>query len=101
LVASPEAVLRHVVSDAANGLRLPWDPAVLSYKDSRRPVKTASVLQVREPLNKRSIGGWRRYATQLAPFRRYLEQFIPHLNATGAWPQAYQWEPVAGLINPR
>jgi hypothetical protein len=44
----------------------------LSFEQSARAVKTASVWQVRERLYQRSSGRWHNYATQLAPLRSYL-----------------------------
>jgi tetratricopeptide (TPR) repeat protein len=40
-------------------------------------VRTLSALQVREPINPRSIGGWRRYQAELEPLRQALEQVRP------------------------
>ena len=37
------------------------------------PVSTASSSQVRQPMHDRSIGAWKRYATQLEPLRLLLE----------------------------
>ncbi len=44
---------------------LPWDPACLEFHATERPVRTASVTQVRQPLYRRSLGRWRRYETEL------------------------------------
>ncbi len=63
LVSSPETEAR----DILNFLGLPWDPAVLAPEAVERPIATASRLQVREPINPRSVGRWRRYEAQLAP----------------------------------
>lgn len=38
---------------------LPWDPACLSFYETKRAVRTASVAQVREPIYRRSVGKWR------------------------------------------
>ena len=43
-------------------LDLPEDPACLSFHLANSPVRTASVWQVREPANTRSIGRWKNYA---------------------------------------
>jgi len=48
-------------------LGLPWDPACLSFHESARPVKTASVMQVRKPVYNTSVEKWRRYGTRLQP----------------------------------
>ena len=44
-----------------------WEPQVLEFDALQRPVKTASVWQVRQPLYASSKGRWQRYATHLQP----------------------------------
>jgi hypothetical protein len=51
---------------------LPWDDAVLRFHESRRPVATASLSQVRQPLYRSSIGRWRGCEDLLAPLLREL-----------------------------
>ena len=46
---------------------LPWDPACLSFHELRRPVKTASVVQVRQPVYRSSVEKWRSYGSRLQP----------------------------------
>jgi tetratricopeptide (TPR) repeat protein len=46
-------------------LELPWESACLDFHKQSAAVTTASAVQVREPAHTRSIGRWRRYATQL------------------------------------
>ncbi len=48
-------------------LGLPWDEACLSFDKTKRPVRTASVNQVRQPIFKTSVGRWKSYAAQLKP----------------------------------
>ena len=48
-------------------LGLPWDPACLSFHESDRPVKTASVTQVRKPVYRTSVAKWRRYGERMQP----------------------------------
>lgn len=48
-------------------LGLDWDPACLAPQDSNRPVITASVAQVRQPIYRSSVARWRRYEAELAP----------------------------------
>jgi hypothetical protein len=38
---------------------LEWDDACTSFHEAKRPVNTASVVQVRQPLYKSSVGRWR------------------------------------------
>lgn len=69
LVADPEAQTRRLLAHC----ELDWDPACLAYHETRRAVRTASAVQVREPLHRRSIGRWRSYGTLLAPLLSELE----------------------------
>jgi len=48
-------------------LGLPWDPACLSFHETKRPVRTASVNQVRQKLYKTSSGRWRQHQANLGP----------------------------------
>ncbi len=68
LVAEPERVMRALVDFCG----LPWDPACAEFHQSGRVVATLSASQVREPLNARSIGRWRRYTAHLGPLRAAL-----------------------------
>src|SRR5690606_38797954 len=47
--------------------------AGLEFHRNPAPVATASASQVREPVNRRAIGGWKRYERQLQPVRDFLE----------------------------
>ncbi len=47
---------------------LAWDERVLHFHETKRPVRTASLAQVRRPLYRSSIGGWRAFSSQLQPF---------------------------------
>ncbi len=51
---------------------LDWDDACLEFHKTRRPVKTASVTQVRSPIYKSSVELWRRYEKELAPLFEVL-----------------------------
>ena len=48
-------------------LNLPWDDACLNFHESSRPVKTASVVQVRQPVYSSSVGRYKRYGERLQP----------------------------------
>jgi len=47
---------------------LPWEDACLEFHRNRRAVRTASLVQVRQPMHANSVGGWARFAEQLQPF---------------------------------
>jgi hypothetical protein len=48
-------------------LRLPWSETVLRFHETERPVRTASVNQVRQPIYRSSAGRWRKHAAELQP----------------------------------
>ena len=56
-----------------NHCGLDWDDACLSFHETERPVRTASAVQVRQPIYRSSIGRWRPYARQLGPLIAALE----------------------------
>ncbi len=51
----------------AEGLGLPFEPAMLEFHRNPRAVATASAEQVRRPLNRAGIGAWRAYREWLGP----------------------------------
>ena len=46
---------------------LAWEPACLTFYQSKRQVRTASFIQVRQPIYTSSVERWRRYEQELAP----------------------------------
>jgi hypothetical protein len=46
-------------------LGLPWDERCLHFHQTKRPVATSSVQQVRKPLYHSSVGRWRHYESHL------------------------------------
>jgi tetratricopeptide (TPR) repeat protein len=46
---------------------LKWDPKCLEFHKSDRPVKTASVAQVRKPIYKTAVKRWKKYGDGLQP----------------------------------
>ena len=45
----------------------PFDAACLRFHETKRPVRTASVNQVRQPIYRSAIGRWRPYKAMLGP----------------------------------
>ena len=45
---------------------LDWEPACLQFHQTSRPVRTASVTQVRQPLYRKAVARWKHYETPLA-----------------------------------
>ena len=68
LVDDLEETARGVLSHC----NLDWEDACLDFHDTKRAVRTASLMQVRQPVYRRSIGSWRRYADFLEPLGQAL-----------------------------
>ncbi|HVW92691.1 MAG TPA: sulfotransferase [Devosia sp.] len=83
LVSDPEPEIRRILAFAG----LDWHPDCLTPEQSRRTVGTANQFQVRQPINRSSIGRWRRYEEWLQPL----------IDALGgmAWIETQQGEPPA------
>jgi Flp pilus assembly protein TadD len=62
LVTRPEEQARRLIAHCGLG----WDDRCLEFHKSARAVRTASLGQVRQPINRASVGRWRRYESQLA-----------------------------------
>jgi tetratricopeptide (TPR) repeat protein len=71
LVADPEPVLRKTLAY----LDLDWNPALLRFYESERTVRTPSVEQVRQPLNRKGMGAWLPYRQWLGPLIEALGPF--------------------------
>ncbi|HEX4211601.1 MAG TPA: tetratricopeptide repeat protein [Candidatus Binataceae bacterium] len=69
LVGNLEAEAKRIVEYCG----LEWDDACLLFHKTIRPVRTASVIQVRQPIYGSSVGRWRVYENELQPFLRALE----------------------------
>ncbi|WP_121063092.1 tetratricopeptide repeat-containing sulfotransferase family protein [Chachezhania antarctica] len=63
LVEKPDSQVRALVAHAG----LDWDPACLSPEAAAGAVRTASVLQVRESINRKGLDTWRGYEAELGP----------------------------------
>lgn len=68
VVADIEAAARRLVAACGED----WDPACLKFHETERPVRTASITQVREPLYATSVGRWRRYGPAIQPLLEAL-----------------------------
>ncbi|MGH6933126.1 MAG: tetratricopeptide repeat-containing sulfotransferase family protein [Dongiaceae bacterium] len=53
---------------------LPWAPQCADFHRTKRPVHTASLQQVRQPIYAGSVGKWRRYERHLRPLMVGLEK---------------------------
>ncbi|HEY8593190.1 MAG TPA: sulfotransferase [Sphingomicrobium sp.] len=63
LVADPEGEIRRLVAS----LGLEWDDACLAHHETRRPIRTPSAEQVRQPINASGTEQWRHYEPWLGP----------------------------------
>jgi hypothetical protein len=68
-------------------LGLPWDAKCVDFHKSDRPVKTASVAQVRRPIYKTSVKRWMKYGDGLQPLVDAIE------GKSGKKPQAKKSKP--------
>ena len=73
IVADFEGQARRVMAF----LDLPWRDEILRFHESAAPVKTASAVQVRQPIYASSIGKWRNYEAELEPLRARLAELMP------------------------
>jgi tetratricopeptide (TPR) repeat protein len=68
LIRDPQDTVRRLLEHCA----LPFEAATLNFHENRRPVRTASAEQVRQPLYASGVGYWKRFATELEPLRASL-----------------------------
>ncbi|MGA2257881.1 MAG: sulfotransferase, partial [Thermoguttaceae bacterium] len=62
-VTDLETVARRLVAWCG----LEWEPRCMEFHRARRPVRTASAVQVRRPVFRTSVGRWKHYEQSLAP----------------------------------
>jgi hypothetical protein len=58
--------LERVARQLVQACGLEWEPACLDFHKNNRPVRTASVRQVRQPIYRSSLGRWKNYEADLA-----------------------------------
>jgi tetratricopeptide (TPR) repeat protein len=68
LVREPELNIRRLLAHCG----LDYETACLAFHETKRPVRTASAEQVRQPLYTSGVGYWRHFAAQLEPLRGAL-----------------------------
>jgi len=74
-VGNLESVARRLVSWCG----LEWEPACLEFHQTERPVRTASVTQVRQPIYTRSVARWKHYEPVMGSL---FEKLVPQENVT-------------------
>ena len=78
LVTSPNQQIKLLV----NWLGWKWDNIYLKPHKNQRSVSTASNVQIRSPINSKSIGGWRNYKNMLEPAIEILKKTEKYQNLT-------------------
>jgi hypothetical protein len=68
VVADLEGQARRIIAHCG----LDWDPRVLSFHETERPVRTASATQVRQPIYTSAVGRARVYEQFLGPLIKEL-----------------------------
>ena len=69
-VNAPEVNLRKLLG----WLDLEFNESYLHPEKSTRSVNTASVMQARNPINNKSVGGWKNYDTLLKPALKIVQE---------------------------
>ena len=70
LVKNPKEEIKSLI----HWLGWEWNESYLSPQFNKRAVYTASDIQVRYPINSKSIGGWKNYKTMLQPAMEIITQ---------------------------
>ena len=76
LVTNPNQEIKSLIK----WLGWEWDDSYLSPHLNTRSVSTASNIQVRSPINSRSIGGWKNYKEMLKPAIAIITQIDKYKN---------------------
>jgi len=74
LVENPEAEVRALLAYCG----LPWEDACLRFHETKRPVRTASSEQVRQPLSRSGFDRWKPFEQWLAPLKEALGPVLNH-----------------------
>lgn len=68
LVAQPEQQIKRILEYC----ELDWQDSCLNFHENTAPVSTASSVQVRQPMNSKSIGRWKKYGSELNQLQECL-----------------------------
>jgi tetratricopeptide (TPR) repeat protein len=72
VVADVEREARRIIAH----IGLDWNDACLKFYETERPVKTASLAQVRQPIYNTSVGRWKKYEPYLKPLLAELGPLV-------------------------
>ena len=70
LVSNPESEIKKIIE----WLNFEWDKKYLSPHLNRRSIKTTSKIQVRYPVNNKSLSGWKNYRDLLNPVIEFFKK---------------------------
>lgn len=73
LIEDPRAQIARILDFIGVG----WSDECLNFHKSDRPIKTASVAQVRKPIYKSSSARWKRFENELLPLRDLISDLLP------------------------
>jgi Sulfotransferase family len=73
LIADTEVQARRIIAHCG----LEWEENCLAFHRSQRPIRTASALQVRQPIYRSSVGRWQTFADRLQPLIAALQDRPP------------------------
>jgi tetratricopeptide (TPR) repeat protein len=77
-VTSLEATARRMLEACG----LPWEAGCLDFHRTERPIRTASVMQVRQPVYQRSVARWKNYEEVLSELFAQLPRQEPPAQAS-------------------
>jgi tetratricopeptide (TPR) repeat protein len=72
LVSDSELISKKIIDFC----ELPWEESCLEFHKHQRPVKTASVWQVRQPIYQHAKARWKRYENHIVPLQEGLADYI-------------------------
>ena len=75
LIDNPEQQARTLIDYCG----LDWEPQCLDFQTNAAPVATASSIQVREKLNRKGMGRWRKFEPWLGELKAVLEENGIHI----------------------
>jgi len=70
LVNNPDEEAKKIIEFCG----LDWQAQCIDIHKNPAPVATASAVQVRQPINNKSVGNWQKYQGQLTEVIRYLTE---------------------------
>ncbi len=66
---------KKTISNLLNFCNLNWQDQCLEFYKTKRDVRTISIRQVRNPINKKSLGIWKNYSESLSEMQNIVKEF--------------------------